>query len=244
MNGNITTLIFDLDDTLILTRDHYRESFESFVDLMEKLDFERSEVTPVFDSFEMKNNASMGVSPARYPTSMKMTYEELCRDRGIEPDMRITEDVEDAGWKISRARYSSMPGARDVVERLSEKFRLILLTRGEEKLQMRKVRESGMENYFSKTYIVPQKNVEAFRRILALENLDPGKTAVIGDSIPADINPSLKLGMTAVYIPYQLSGYSWPYEDNVRPENDKFITLVKLTDLVPLLLPGRKTRQD
>jgi len=63
----LSVLLFDLDDTLIRTRDHYCEAFECFVDLMESLGFSRSEITPVFDRVEMKNNKSMGVSPARYP---------------------------------------------------------------------------------------------------------------------------------------------------------------------------------
>lgn len=236
---DVSVLLLDLDDTLIRTRDHYREAFESFMEFMERIGFSRSEVTPVFDQIEMKNNELMGVSPDRYPTSMEMTYKTLCLDSGKEPDNKIIDDILDFGWKINRAKYSLMSGAKEVISKLHDKYRLILVTRGEEKLQKRKIHESGLEQYFSSYHILSKKNTEAFRSIIIREKLNPDITAVIGDSIPADINPALELGMKAIFIPYHLSGYSWPYEDNVNPGKDGFIKLDSLRELIPLLFNGK-----
>ncbi|MCD6310064.1 MAG: HAD hydrolase-like protein, partial [Candidatus Eremiobacteraeota bacterium] len=98
--------------------------------------------------------------------------------------------------------------------------------------------------YFSAVYIFPGKTVETFLEVLKNENIFPEQAAVIGDSIPADINPALEIGMTAILIPYHVSGYSWPYEDNIKPGGDRFIRLKNLTELIPLLLDGKPYKKD
>ena len=181
----------------------------------------------------------MGVSPDRYPVSMKMSYEELCARFQKQFCQEYAEKSFMCGQVISNGKYDLMPGAMDTINLLSNQYRMILVTRGHNELQERKIQQAGLNKFFSSVYIVLKKDESVYKNIIEKENLTADKVIVIGDSILADINPALSLGITAVHIPYEIPGYSWHYEDSVVPLNDNYIKLNCLDELPEILIPAK-----
>jgi putative hydrolase of the HAD superfamily len=78
-----------------------------------------------------------------------------------------------------------------------------------------------------------EKNLHTYNRIIELKRWEPQTVCMIGNSPKSDINPSLKAGMYAIFIPY---AYTWKLEDESLSEHPRLTSLKKFSDLITLLL--------
>ncbi len=84
----------------------------------------------------------------------------------------------------------------------------MLLTKGNTEEQKLKVERSGIEGFFSKVVIVPEKDVETYHRVVDELAIDPQQTWMIGNSPRSDINPAPAACLNAVYIPHPHTWHS------------------------------------
>ncbi len=84
--------------------------------------------------------------------------------------------------------------------------------------------------YFVDTIIVEEKNVDTYNRLVTELDLDLENTWMIGNSPRSDINPALKVGLNAVYIPHP---HTWGLEkQDIRHEGKgRLLTLDAFTEL-------------
>jgi putative hydrolase of the HAD superfamily len=102
-----------------------------------------------------------------------------------------------------------LPGVEMTVTELFTRHRLLLFTKGQHDEQQRKLDRSGLAPFFSRVAIAKEKDTPAYRRLVADEGLEPASTFMIGNSPRSDINPALKAGLGAVYIPHP---HTWELE--------------------------------
>ena len=99
--------------------------------------------------------------------------------------------------------------AKNVLEVLSARYQLILITKGDLFEQIRKVERSGLAGYFRLIEVVEDKTEKSYRTLLSKYHFDPGRFLMVGNSIRSDILPVINIGGQAVYIPYATT---WVHE--------------------------------
>lgn len=221
--------VLDLDDTLIATREIFIAAEQVFVDEVERLGFDRNDTIPLLQEAELNNIERYGFTPLRFPTSLGQTYEILCRLRGRQqPNSATRARLEDIGRQVFLTRPRVLPGAVEVLEMLTAQGdELFLWTKGDREVQTRNLKLCGLEQFFSKVYILDQKTDVQLRRIVAAHRLPLSSTWIVGDSIRSDINPALEVGAHAIWV----AGPSWPYE-NVAPVKDTFLKLDSIAEML------------
>lgn len=119
-------------------------------------------------------------------------------------------------------------GVLETLEYLSPKYGLYLVTKGDREEQERKVRSSKLRDYFDHVEILPEKDADAYRQLMAKHGWDAGQTWMVGNSPRSDINPAIEAGLGAVYIPHP---HTWALEHD-EPVNDaRVLRLSKFSDL-------------
>ena len=79
---------------------------------------------------------------------------------------------------------------------------MTLFTKGHAEEQKLKIDRSGLGIYFGHTAIVKEKDVASYAGLVAERDLDPPSTWMIGNSPKSDINPALRAGLNAVFVPH------------------------------------------
>jgi putative hydrolase of the HAD superfamily len=114
---------------------------------------------------------------------------------------------------------------------LSDKHRLILMTKGAIVEQTGKVERSGLKEYFAAVEIVAEKNAAAYAAVIQKYELEHDSTWMIGNSPKSDINPALAAGIHAVFVPH---GNTWILEHdelNAAPASQKLLIVGRFAEL-------------
>jgi len=124
-----------------------------------------------------------------------------------------------------------LPGVAEVVEALSARHRLILITKGDLFDQESKIARSGLAERFDAVEIVSEKDPATYRRVLARHNVAPERFVMVGNSVRSDILPVLSVGAHAVHVPYAIT---WAHEE-AEPPDEHYRRIDTVLDLPPLL---------
>ena len=203
-------LFFDLDDTLWAFSANARDTYE---EMYRKYDYDR-----FFDSFEhyyslyQRRNLELW---AEYADG-KVTKEELNRQRYLYPleavgagDSALSEAYEKDALATIPTKSKLMPHAREVLEYLSAKYNLYILSNGFKELQFHKMRSSDIDKYFRKVDLSDDIGIlkpwpEIFHFALSATQSELNDSLMIGDSWENDIAGAAGVGMHQVF--YNLSG--------------------------------------
>ncbi|CAB50615.1 TIGR02253 family HAD-type hydrolase [Pyrococcus abyssi] len=112
-------------------------------------------------------------------------------------------------------KITVLPGVRDTLEILREKYRLAIVTSGP-RYQILKLKVSGLLDYFDA--VITRDDVKAIKPnpkifIAALERLkvEPNKAVMVGDSLEQDVLGAKALGIKTVWINQKGdNGYNLP----------------------------------
>ena len=203
-------LFFDLDDTLWAFSANARDTYE---EMYRKYDYDR-----FFDSFEhyyslyQRRNLELW---AEYADG-KVKKEELNRQRYLYPleavgagDSALSEAYEKDALATIPTKSKLMPHAREVLEYLSAKYNLYILSNGFKELQFHKMRSSDIDKYFRKVVLSDDIGIlkpwpEIFHFALSATQSELNDSLMIGDSWENDIAGAAGVGMHQVF--YNLSG--------------------------------------
>ena len=203
-------LFFDLDDTLWAFSANARDTYE---EMYRKYDYDR-----FFDSFEhyyslyQRRNLELWAEHA----DGKVTKEELNRQRYLYPleavgagDSALAEAYEKDALATIPTKSKLMPHAREVLEYLSAKYNLYILSNGFKELQFHKMRSSDIDKYFRKVVLSDDIGIlkpwpEIFHFALSATQSELNDSLMIGDSWENDIAGAAGVGMHQVF--YNLSG--------------------------------------
>ena len=203
-------LFFDLDDTLWAFSANARDTYE---EMYRKYDYDR-----FFDSFEhyyslyQRRNLELW---AEYADG-KVTKEELNRQRYLYPleavgagDSALSEAYEKDALATIPTKSKLMPHAREVLEYLSAKYNLYILSNGFKELQFHKMSSSDIDKYFRKVVLSDDIGIlkpwpEIFHFALSATQSELNDSLMIGDSWENDIAGAAGVGMHQVF--YNLSG--------------------------------------
>jgi putative hydrolase of the HAD superfamily len=226
--------VFDGDDTLWYVEDLYDQArtSASLVVRADGLDPHRWEL--IERRIDFDNVAIYGLSSTRFPTSCVEAYAVLAREYSREPDPAVSEQVWSAAMSVFRSVAPVHPDARRVVDALRAKGPVVLLTKGDEAVQEKRIADAGLVGVFDEIRIVHEKGESEFQAVLGAYGFDPTSAWSIGNSVRSDINPALQVGMNAVWI----DAHVWEFERVEAEPCDARLRVVSNLRDVPLEVIG------
>lgn len=221
----ITTVGLDADDTLWHNETIFRLTQDRFRALMgevappEVLDVRLAEV-------ERRNLSLYGYGVKGFTLSMIETAMELT---GNQAPARLVADILAAGREMLAHPVEPLAGVDVALTRLSERYRLVLITKGDLLHQEQKLAASGLGDHFAAVEIVSEKDDATYSRVFARHGTGPSEAAMCGNSIRSDVLPALKAGAFAAHVPYPLI---WAHEAADAPfGHPRFVELASIADL-------------
>ena len=201
----VTTVGLDADDTLWHNETIFRLTHARFVDLLDDHgDLETIE-TRLAD-VERRNLRLYGYGVKGFTLSMIETAMELC-DGGAPPE--VVREILAAGREMLAHPVETLPGVDEALAALSEKYRLVLITKGDLMDQERKVAASGLGDLFAAVEIVSEKDRGTYDRVFARHGTGAEEAVMAGNSVKSDVLPAIEAGAFAVHIPYHVT---WAHE--------------------------------
>ena len=227
-NGVRLNLLFDADDTLWDSNIHFLEAFDEFVEAVAGAGVEREAVAAAVREVELELIETHGYGRGPYVMALHQAARKVAAEPYHEP-LRL--HVERIGQTLLERECPLLPGVGETVRELADRHGLILFTKGQRDEQVRKLERSGLKPYFERIETPREKDVDAYRRVLADNGLAPEHTFMIGNSPRSDINPALRAGLrAAVYIPYP---HTWELEDEELDAADaRIVQLASFRELL------------
>jgi putative hydrolase of the HAD superfamily len=199
-------LLIDGDDTLWENNVYFEQAIEAFIDFLGHSSMTREQVRAALDEIEGMNVSVHGYGSASFTRNLRETYERLA-ERDLRP--RDIEHVLQLGQRIASQPVRLLTDVAETIRYLAGRHDLMLLTKGHPEEQRLKIERSGLEEFFTATAVVHEKAEETYRAIVLERHLDPARTWMIGNSPRSDINPALRAGLNAVFIPHE---HTWRLE--------------------------------
>ena len=223
---DIKVIGFDADDTLWMNEEHYRETEDSFVAMMEPWLTERETRKHLF-AVEMENLGLYGYGAKGFTLSMISAANSISNGQA---GSALIGKIIDLGKTLIDAPMELLSGVSDVLETLHGDYRMIVATKGDLLDQERKLKKSNLEDYFHHVEIMSDKNPESYRKLVRHLDIKPEEFLMIGNSLKSDVVPVLDIGADAIHIPAQST---WAHEhvadtSKIQP----YLTLDSFGDLI------------
>ena len=219
-------LIIDADDTLWENNIYFERAFDEFVQYLDHSTLTPPEVREVLDEIELANAKIHGYGSLNFGRNLRQCYQHLAEREVCEEDLRtvmsFAEQILDCPMQV-------IDGVAETLEYLARRHDLTLFTKGHPEEQKLKIDRSGLGVYFGHTAIVKEKDVAAYRTLVAERGIDSGRAWMAGNSAKSDINPALEAGLNAIFIPHS---HTWSLEhQEIRPNNGRLLVLERFADL-------------
>ena len=209
---NITTVGLDADDTLWHNETIFRLTHDRFVNLLAD-HADRDTLEARLAETEKRNLRLYGYGVKGFTLSMIETAMELT---GGEAPASVVREILAAGREMLAHPVETLPGVDEALAALSERYRLVLITKGDLLDQERKLAASGLGDLFAAVEIVSEKDRGTYDRIFARHGTGADEAVMAGNSMKSDVLPALEAGAFAVHIPYVIT---WAHELADAPEN-------------------------
>jgi putative hydrolase of the HAD superfamily len=227
--ARLTTIGFDADDTLWQNEQFYQMTQARFLELLRD-HADPKQLPDRLLTVMMRNIGTYGFGIKSFTLSMVETAIEVTEGRA---PASVISDILASGREMARHPVETLPLARETLAALKERYRLVLITKGDLFDQERKIAESGLGELFEAVEIVSDKNRATYERVFARHGDGPARSMMIGNSLKSDILPAIAAGSWGVYVPHDLT---WAYELAEAPEGEaRFRQIAHLGEVAGLI---------
>ena len=207
---NFDLIALDADDTLWENETNYRKLRDDFAALLSYAAPEET-IIHTLDEVDEGNIELFGYGVKAYTLSLIDTA--VAVTDGQVPARTIAQII-DLTREMLRAPVELLPGVAETLPTLAEKARLMMITKGDLLDQERKLKRSGLEEYFDAVEIISVKDRGSYAAILKRYELRAENFMMVGNSLKSDVLPVLELGGHGVYIPFKIT---WLHEHAEPP---------------------------
>lgn len=222
------TLLIDADDTLWENNIYFERAIARFISFLNHHEFSAEQVRSVLNDVERECIVTHGYGLHSFAHALVKTFERL----SVQPvTAELHAQVVSFTHAITDHAIELLPEVPETLQYLSERHRVIMVTKGAVPEQSGKVERSGLKKYFAGVEIVAEKDPMAYTRILEEHELDRGSTWMVGNSPKSDINPALAAGLHAIFVPH---GDTWILEHeevNSAPPHQKLLIVGRFAEL-------------
>lgn len=229
MNNHITTIAFDADDTLWINEPYFQEAEKEFCVLLEDYLPQHSVSQELFKT-EMKNLQLYGYGVKGFMLCMVETVSRISNGTA---SMQLINRTIEIGQELLQKRIELLDGVTETLDTLKGKYRLVVATKGDLLDQERKLKNSGLQEYFHHIEIMSDKKEADYQKLLKHLDCKPEHFLMLGNSIKSDILPVLEIGGYAAHIPYHVT---WSHEQHEHHlEHDNFMELKSIDEVLKYL---------
>ncbi|MDX1278222.1 HAD family hydrolase [Oceanihabitans sediminis] len=227
---HIKVIGFDADDTLWINETYFREAEEKFAKILGAFETTNKVDQELFKA-QISNLPLYGYGIKGFILSMVEIALELSNytlsNKAIEQILNIGKDMLNKPVEL-------LDGVEETLEKLSNKYKLIVATKGDLLDQERKLEKSGLLDYFHHIEVLSDKKEENYSKLLNRLDIKPSEFLMIGNSMKSDILPLVNIKANAIHIPFHTT---WAHEQvSERETNGKtYRTLKSLKELPDLL---------
>ena len=224
----MATLLIDADDTLWENNIYFERAIARFISFLNHHEFSPEQVRAVLNDVERESIVTHGYGLHSFAHSLVGCYERLSL-QPVTPEshaqiMSFTHSIADHAIEM-------LPEVPETLEYLSQRHRLILVTKGALKEQTGKVERSGLKTHFEAVEIVAEKASSTYAGVVEKHKLKRDSTWMVGNSPKSDINPAMAAGLNAVFVPH---GDTWILEHeelNPAPRDQKLLIMGRFAEL-------------
>jgi putative hydrolase of the HAD superfamily len=226
---NLKVIAFDADDTLWVNEPYFRQTEDRFYELLSGYSSQHSLERELLKT-EIENLALYGYGIKGFMLSM------------IETALKITDHkisaeaigkILDLGKQMLDQPIELLEGVEDVLQKLKDKYRLVVATKGDLLDQERKLKKSGISHYFHHIEIMSDKDNANYLKLIKHLDIQPEELMMVGNSLKSDIIPVLNVGGYAVHVPYHITWAHEQIEDDIN--NEKFRSMTSIKDILEFL---------
>lgn len=220
-------LIFDADDTLWENNVLFERVIDAYLDWLAHPTLDRAATRAVLDDVERANVGVHGYGSASFLRSLHDCFERLSERPASAAE---AQEIEELAAALVFHEVELVPGVAETLIQLGTRHELLLLTKGEQAEQQRKINASGLAHHFRSLHIVAEKRAATYRELVTEQGLEPSATWMIGNSPRSDILPARAAGLGAVFIP---NPHTWVLEeDDLDPTDERVLHLKAFPELV------------
>ena len=227
---HIKVIGFDADDTLWVNETYFRDAEVQFAKLLNQFETENKIDQELF-KMEMKNLPVYGYGVKGFVLSMVEMALELSNNT---VSNQTISKILDIGKEMINQEVELLDGVEEVLKQLSQKYKLIVATKGDLLDQERKLEKSGLLDYFHHIEVLSDKKEANYSKLLNHLEIKPSEFLMVGNSLKSDILPLINIKASAVHVPFHTT---WLHEQvNVNQEESKqYKTIKSLKDLLKIL---------
>ena len=238
----IKAIAFDADDTLWALQNYFEDVEHEYCQLLAQYGKEK-EISAALFEVETKNMPLLGYGCKAFTISLVENAVKVSHGKvGAE----VIGQIIDLGKSLLQIDATPLEGVEKTLARIREikadnassddeaqrKYKLAVFTKGELQDQENKLWRSGLGRYFDVVSIVSDKTPEAYRRLCKELEVTPEELLMVGNSFKSDIAPALKIGASAVHIPFHTT---WAHEKIEEYEHPKLRRISRFEELEEVL---------
>lgn len=224
---DISVIGFDADDTLWVNETYFRETEEHFAELLEGYET-KNKIDQELFKMEMQNLELYGYGIKGFMLSMIESALDLSNNT---VSQQTISKILNLGKKMINRPVELLDGVEEVLQVLSGKYRLIVLTKGDLLDQERKLERSGLSKYFHHVEVLSDKKEVNYKNLLEHLEISTDSFLMIGNSLKSDVIPILNIGGKAVHVPFHTT---WAHEQ-VSEEEERTNNHLKLKSIRDIL---------
>jgi len=226
---HLTTIGFDADDTLWQNEQFYALTRERYYELL-KDHADPGKLAAELDQTERRMLKLYGFGAKGFILSMVDTAISVTDGKVPAP---VIAEIMDIGRGMLTHPVELLPHAREAVEALAGRYRLVLVTKGDLFHQESKVAGSGLAELFDGVEIVSDKSRATYERVFFRHGDGPGRAMMIGNSLKSDVLPAIEAGSWGVFVPHDLT---WVVEHADEPDgHPRFRKIAHLGELADVI---------
>ena len=225
----IKVIAFDADDTLWDNELYFQEAERKFCELLEDF-LPQHTIQRELLQTEIKNISFYGYGIKAFMLSMIETAIRIS-DHNIK--IEAIEKIVAIGQALLEQPVQLIDGVEDVLKSLKSKYKLVMATKGDLLDQERKLKKSGLANYFHHIEIMSEKKESDFEKLIRHLDIKSAELMMIGNSIKSDILPVLNIGGHGIHVPYHVT---WAHEKvDTAIDHVNFRQVEKIKDVMRYL---------
>jgi len=227
MSHTFKVIAFDADDTLWVNETYFREAEKKFAKLLSNFETENKIDQELFKA-EIRNLPIYGYGIKGFVLSMLECALELS-NYTISP--QSIEEILNIGKEMIEKPIELLSGVEETLEKLHGNFKLIVATKGDLLDQEKKLEKSGLLKYFHHIEVMSDKKTSDYLKLIKHLDIEPKDLLMIGNSLKSDILPLVKIGASAIHVPFHTT---WAHEEvsDKEVENSYYKTVQKLSDVL------------
>jgi len=220
-------IAFDADDTLWVNETYFRDAEKKFAKILSKYETVNKIDQELFKA-EMKNLELYGYGIKGFMLSM---IECALKLSNYSISQHEIEKILTLGKEMLTKPIELLDGVEEVLGELHHKYKLIVATKGDLLDQERKLEKSGLLKYFHHIEVMSEKKEMDYKKLVKHLDINSNELLMIGNSLKSDILPLVKIGASAIHVPFHTT---WAHEEvsDKEAENSDYKTVQKLSDVL------------